>query len=607
MACESARVVATHDDAARDVLCGPVRETVPSRGAPAVAPERFAVPILSATPVRRGWVFVTADGTVTRSDTFLGPLHLLGRIPCLAAAAVPVRSAGRVAVLDAAGALWTTDGAAPPTRWRFPSRAISAVFADTEHGAAVLEHGELLTTDDAGRTWSRVDLQREVASQVVLTPRGIVAATSAGTQALTADGARPEGLCLDESLTQPTTYSDPLGRPAAASVRAQLLFQVATIEERCAPAATAPTSAEFESAFATSTDAPGYLCHIASRGGAEPEAPPSRLPAGAPPGSATYPPILTGAGSVDAHAWRTPDGRARLHFAWTGRDDAGPFVGHAGPDTEGLPVRPPDEARDAYVGWEILVEGTSRRGLLLSFDHGLHWAGAGRSVVALGRPVLDCLHIGLRHQQSVALPDGGVAVLQWIYSEGRTLVAALEVGPDGAVRQHRGLIADPSFQVAMSRWGSSLGIVLWRADPVAPSWFHPIDGSPPRRLPRIPLTPPRACSLGAPGSDPDAITFWFGRLDSDFGPATVEDGLLESPGFASPTRYEVEWARGEMCVRAVTLSRGGMGAEGLGGVTMTLSARPGDRFVGSLGDAGTFRVACRASREPPSVGDPSPE
>lgn len=158
----------------------------------------------------------------------------------------------------------------------------------------------------------------------------------------------------------------------------------------------------------------------------------------------------------------------------------------------------------------------------------------------------------------------------------------------------------------MSRWGCSLGIVLWRDDPVAPSWFHPFDGSPPRRLPRIPLTPPRACSLGAPGSDPDAITFWFGRLDSDFGPATVEDGLLESPGFASPTRYEVEWARGEMCVRAVTLNRGGMGAEGIDGVTMTLSARPGDRFVGSLGDAGTFRVECRASREPPSVARQRP-
>jgi hypothetical protein len=71
---------------------------------------------------------------------------------------------------------------------------------------------------------------------------------------------------------------------------------------------------------------------------------------------------------------------------------------------------------------------------------------------------------------------------------------------------------------------------------------------------------------------------------------------MESPGFGMATRYELEWARGQMCVRAVTLNRGGMGVEGLGGVTMTLQARPGDRFEGSLSDAGATRVACHARR-----------
>lgn len=71
-------------------------------------------------------------------------------------------------------------------------------------------------------------------------------------------------------------------------------------------------------------------------------------------------------------------------------------------------------------------------------------------------------------------------------------------------------------------------------------------------------------AVAAPAGDPDALTLWSRRLDLAFEPATEEDGLIDSPGFATATRYELEWARGEMCVRAVTLHRGGMGHEGVG-------------------------------------------
>ncbi|MDB4928632.1 MAG: hypothetical protein JWM10_1116, partial [Myxococcaceae bacterium] len=596
VACESVLVLATHDDGARDVLCGTVRETLPRRGEPAVALERFAAPVITAGPVARGWVFVTADGTIARSDTFTGPLRLLGRVPCVRPWVGPARSAGRVALVDLAGALWTTDGTAPATRWSFPSRVRAAVFADTVHGAVVLEHGELLETRDAGRTWPRVDLGHEVAWTVALTPRGIAAATTAGAWRLGPEGPRRDGVHIDrdrmrESATFPTVPSD---HAAPASVRAAEVFLVAAIDDHCAPpGADDVSTAAFEAPFGVA-NTPSYRCHITTghRGDVQSAA---QRPPRAPPGSLVEAPILTGSGSVEAHRWRASDGRERLQLAWWGRDAEGSFSGRAGPETEGLPVRTsvPDEP---WRGSEVLVEAISRRGLLLSDDEEgseLLWAAAGGRTTALGRPTLEHFADGTPQRVFTALPDGAVASLMWGCAGSHTVVAAMEIGPDGAVRGHRGLVATPTSPVALGRWGGALGIVLWHPGEPAPQWFHPFDGDAPRALPQPPLTTPRACAGAAPVGDPDAITLWSPRLDLAFEPVTEEDGLMESPGFAAATRYELEWARGEMCVRAVTLNRGGMGYEGLGGVTMTLQARPGDRFEGSLADAGTYRVTCR--------------
>lgn len=594
VACESVEVLATRDDGARDVLCGPVRETLPRRGEPAVAPERFAAPVVTAAPVARGWVFVTADGTITRSDTFTGSLRLLGRVPCFDPSPGPARSAGRVALLDRAGVLWTTDGVAPVTRWTFPSRVRAAVFADAAHGAVVLEHGELLETRDAGRTWPRIDLEHEVAWALALTPRGIVAATTAGAWRLGPEGPRRVGVHVDGDQARGSTGfpTVPGDRAARASVRAGEVFLVATIDDRCAPAGAEVSTAAFDAPFGTA-DAPAYRCHIAARRRGEVQSAAHRPP-GAPPDSLVEAPILTGSGSVEAHRWRASDGRERLQLGWWGRDAEGPFAGRSGPEIEGLPVRPP--VRDeSWTESAVLVEAISRRGLLFTnadLGRELVWAAAGGRAAALGRPMVERIDSAPR-SVFTALPDGAVAVLQWAHGPADTLVSALEIGPDGAVRQQRGLIADPSSHVALGRWGSTFGIILWHPGGAGRDWFHPFDGAAPRLLPRPPLITPRACPTTAPPGGGDLITLWTHRLDLSFEPAAYpDDHLMESDDFAHATRYELEWTRGEMCVRAVSLNRGGMGLEGLGGVTMTLQARPGDRFEGSLADAGANSVLC---------------
>jgi hypothetical protein len=59
---------------------------------------------------------------------------------------------------------------------------------------------------------------------------------------------------------------------------------------------------------------------------------------------------------------------------------------------------------------------------------------------------------------------------------------------------------------------------------------------------------------------------------------------------------EVEWTHGRACVRSVSLHYGSHMPADSRGVTTTLAARPGDRFEGSLRDAGRVRVSCGAAR-----------
>lgn len=593
-----------------DAVCGPLRLTY-SLGRPLeVAVQRFASDIAFATPVRGGWVFVTADGTVTRSDTFLGPLHILGRVPCFDRLASS-HSAGRIAVVGARGGLWTTDGATPLVRWTFRGRVVSAAFSDAAHGAVVLDHGELLVTRDAGRSWPRVDLQGEVAWQVELTSRGIVAATTAGTQLLTTAGPRRVGVTLrdDEphsTLDQIHWGSSPHEAILAASVRAQELFQVAAVDYQCpAPPAARTEPAPDYPPFPFSTEAPPYHCDVASRGRTRDPSRDVRPLPGAPRGGEYRTPMVTASGRVDANAWWTRDRHPRMGLAWSGRDASGPFTGHAGPAIEGWWKEPSQEFAPPQ-GMLAVVEAISRGGLLVSapsLTPSLFWARPGAAVVSLERPGANSLGRGSGDHpgsMSAALPDGAVALLQWSRGGSGTVVSAVEMGPDGRLRQHRGLIDDRASTIALGRWEGALGIVLWNPDGVRQGWFHPFAGGGWRALPRPPMVAPRACESDASVSAPDTITLWLGRLDLAFLASPAGSAPARSPRFASATRYEVEWTSGAMCVRAVTLNRSEDPRQ-MGDATMTLDARPGDRFEGSLDDAGIERVSCRVH---PGVSPP---
>ena len=597
--CGSPRLVAIHADGARDVVCDSIRATLRPHGAPAVAAQRLREPIVAAAPVARGWVFVDADGAITRADTFLGPLHLVGRVPCAARPAHAVRASGRVAVLDARGALWTTDGTAPPARATLPARVLSAAFFDSARGAAALEHGELVATRDGGRSWSPVDLQHEVAWQVALTPQGLVIATTAGAQSFDADGPHPLGRCLDDeagelSHADPTSADEP---PVA--LRAPEVFDLATVADECQPAEASEREAEpagdpyDHPAFGADDRAPTYACRIA--GGADAvrsvEVP---APPGAPPGSGRSAVFLGGSGDATAHLWWTPEGRARLHLAWSGLDAAGAFEGRAGPEVTGLPLHPDvDHTRE-----EVVVEALSRRGAVVSsdgLDELMFWAPTGGPLASLGRPSAACFDEHERRRLFVALPDGGVAMLQWFEDLQRTTIAALELGPDGVIRRRRGLLGDSSSYVVLGRWDGALGIVLWRPGASTPARFHPFDGGAPRPLPRAPSGSPRACAGPAAPDGPATIRLWFNTTGARFNLANAATrGIPE--WLLSPSRIEVEWARGRACVRSVSLRYGSHRPADFRGVTTTLAARPGDRFEGSLRDAGRVRVSCGAAR-----------
>ena len=149
------RPVDEAEDGTRSFLVGGARVVV--RGAEAeVSLDRTAGLLVGASRVADGWVFAAADGLFLRADSFLGPLRRIGQVRA------PVRRAaqsnGRLAVLDAQWRLVTSDGNAPEVQRRLPDRAvITAAFADASRGAAVMQGGDVYTTEDGGRRWVRRD------------------------------------------------------------------------------------------------------------------------------------------------------------------------------------------------------------------------------------------------------------------------------------------------------------------------------------------------------------------------------------------------------------------------------------------------------------------
>jgi hypothetical protein len=542
-------------------------------------------------------VFVTNDGTVLRTDAFLGPPRAVGHIPCPAWPGEFHLATGLLAVVSD-GALWTTAGDAP-VRHRFHDRVRSAAFGSAARGAAVLEHGDVVATADGGETWATVDLQREVASMVVSTPQGLAVDTTAGAQLLAPGGPRHVDLDLLSFIVRDPTFDDPGGRVARAASLTSEAFAVEPGADRC-PGEPPEFNQTIAPAFASSPGLTGFVCRYTEHG-PPPEAPPdARNPAGTPAGWGLGMNTVTNAGVVDTGLWHEPDGRTRLLVEWAGRDAAGPFTGRAGPETANLPaLHWPTSERPMGVPW--LVLGVSRGGVLLNaiaFNTAeagcpLLWADHEGSITMVGQST-GCFGLaGGYASRSTALPDGGVALVQSFHEDRRTLVGALDVGPDGVVRQHRGLVAERDEQVALGRWRGSLGIVTGRPGGDRAWWFHPMQGGLPWALPPMPAATLHACVTAPTPDTPETLRVWFTTLDLVF-LAGPPDAAGSRSTFGWGLRYEVEWNADELCLRSVVLDRG----IGDRGDAMTLEARPGDRLEGTVHDAGTDRVGCAPGHAP---------
>lgn len=149
-----------------------------------LADDRLGAPLLAAVEVARGWAFATADGTVSVSDRFTGPLRAIGVVPGLQRAGAWSR--GRLC-LTAREGLWCTDGDTLARVTSLEAPVFEAAFADASAGAAVLDDGRYAVTTDGGATWRVASLEGATAlvprytgtSLQVLTTRGPVSTEGA--------------------------------------------------------------------------------------------------------------------------------------------------------------------------------------------------------------------------------------------------------------------------------------------------------------------------------------------------------------------------------------------------------------------------------------------
>ena len=146
------------DASTRYALQGSIRLTLTGDHAEAAA-DGFAYRIVAIAHVASGWLFVSADGTLARSDTFVGPLRRVADVDAPWDHA-PTIADGRLALVQH-GTLYTTDGSTPlqPVTALTPGLVLDAIFLDATTGMAVMADHRLLRTRDAGATWLPVPFE----------------------------------------------------------------------------------------------------------------------------------------------------------------------------------------------------------------------------------------------------------------------------------------------------------------------------------------------------------------------------------------------------------------------------------------------------------------
>lgn len=125
-----------------------------------VADDSFASEIIVSARAAHGWVFIAADGTSARADTFVGPLSMLGHRPCAHGprdSYTANQQRGRLAITDCNGGAWISDGRAFERVAGLDGESVAEIlFVDERHGAAITRDGVLRCTRDGGARWETV-------------------------------------------------------------------------------------------------------------------------------------------------------------------------------------------------------------------------------------------------------------------------------------------------------------------------------------------------------------------------------------------------------------------------------------------------------------------
>lgn len=533
-----------------------------SRGGSGRAPVRFAANLLNATRVAGGWVFVAADGTVARADTFLGEPHDLGRLPC--AFRVDRVSRGLATAVDADGSLLTTDGTAPFARVATPAPVRAAAFADPSFGAIILRDGAVAVTRDGGRSWRAVDLHGDVAWAFARERDGLSVRGASARYALSVDGAA-RAVGVEGDAPWPQGALEPPGRLD----RVEGVFQ-STTPQRCAEVAhdTAQSSAR------------RFVCHI----GAEVHPPMPLIARECPRGDdyeaddahRCYGVQMRRLHASDAHVlarrWAGDGATVRWVFGWRSTDARGPFAARTAVGVTTWPVAA-DEEPPSIDDLQVLT--VTRAGVVLGHEGELFWAGRDGGVSAVRDPFLragDDDDGRLDMTLSLDLRDGGALLLlvrqieRGLWSETwqtrnewdhfgfeESVGVALELGPNGAVRARRPMIFAPS-PVGLATDGVRHGVVVRRGSDLT---LLPTGGGAPVALPPV-------ASLAAPpcSRSPTAgVVAWTLLRDITYeshltlDPEAAGDGQVDSPSFGSPNVERLEITAAGVCLRGLGVGR----------------------------------------------------
>lgn len=533
----------------RDLLWNGMRASM-ANGKLLVASEPVP-PILWVTPLASGWLFLTQDGSVFRSDTFAGAVRRTGIIT---PPYRPLRASyGRLAVVDDSGSLWLSDGTETPARAVLPEpgRALASVFLDARRGIVVLEGGQLARTGDGGAHWSRVDLGGEGGWDVERVGAEVRVETTAGPRTVDERGAlRPFTGELPLPVASPSEDQIVDLRRAlyrgmvAAGATAGALAPVTRTSEDTEPAPS-PTL-PFDSYQCTPYGAPVPLT--------------SPLKKSAVPHTRWV--SLIGPGARASLPIRISRGRWMARAAWVGEDQRGSFSG-ASPESV-LPIAQPgdDATYPASTAW--FLEGAWRDGALFrrcadeqacTFIH----SPQGRPMAVLA-PLPEIASSSAPYS---ILPAGRTGALL-LFRDRRILVSrlpnherldravmrerllgvdsVLTPGPDGAMRKQTFVRLDLDAPAALARRDGLLGYAAVEGHDTRVLRFYPLSPAPAApvelRLPAWPLAPLcRATSASAT----ELVGIRFARILQAAAPLFVDPDA----------RATLELSQGHTCLRSL--------------------------------------------------------